>query len=139
MDARIRSGLPQLTLASAALLVAFSLGGCEQKSVELTPDEMEHLKLKRLDPNHAQPIGPVVTEFGIQEGMGEVVAVDPVALTVSLRHRQESRQDWPGMVMTFRLQRGLIRAAKPGQQVYFRATARDGAGEILQISPVPKG
>ena len=139
MLARISLAPRRLTLASAALLVSLSLGSCERKTVELTPDEMEHLKLKRMDPNHAQPIGPVVTEFGIQEGMGEVVAVDPVALTVSLRHRQASRQDWPGMVMKFRLQRGLLRTVKPGQEVYFRATARDGAGEILQISPVPKG
>lgn len=126
-------------LAPTALLVALVLAGCEQKTVELTPDEMEHLKLRRMDPNHARPIGPVVSEFAIQEGMGEVVAVDPAALTVSLRHRQESREDWPGMVMTFRAQQSLLRRVKPGQQVYFRAIARDGAGEILQINPVPNG
>lgn len=133
-------GLPpgRLTLAGAALLVGFSLAGCEQKSVELTPEEMEHLKLKRMDPDHAKPIGPVIAEFAIQEGMGEVVALDPVASTVSLRHRQESREDWPGMVVTFRLQRGRVPNLSPGQKVYFRATARDGAGEILQIRPVPK-
>lgn len=128
----------RLTLAGAALLVGFGLAGCEQKSVELTPEEMEHLKLKRMDPDHATPIGPVIAEFAIQEGMGEVVALDPLASTVSLRHRQESREDWPGMVVTFRLQRGRVPALSPGQKVYFRATARDGAGEILQIRPVPK-
>lgn len=135
------TGRGRLTLASTALALALalSLAGCDRKMVELTPDEMEHLKLRRLDPNHGQPIGPVITEFGIQEGMGEVVALDPVALTVALRHRQDSREDWPGMVMTFRLQRRFIGALSPGQKVYFRATARDGAGEILQIRPVPKG
>ena len=136
MEARIPSRPRRSTLVGVVALVALNLGSCEQKTVELTPDEMEHLKLRRMDPNHARPIGPLVSEFDIQEGMGEVVAVDPVALTVSLRHRQESREDWPGMVMTFRLGRGLERAVSPGQKVYFRATARDGAGEILQIRPV---
>lgn len=117
--------------------MGFGLAGCEQKSVEQTPEEMEHLKLKRMDPDHAKPFGPVIAEFAIQEGMGEVVALDPVASTVSLRHRQESREDWPGMVVTFRLQRGRVPNLSPGQKVYFRATARDGAGEILQIRPVP--
>lgn len=128
----------RLVLAGATLVLALCFAGCEEKAVELTPEEMEHLKLKRMDPDHGKPIGPVIAEFALQEGMGEVVALDPVASTISLRHRQESREDWPGMVVTFRLQRGRIPAVSPGQKVYFRATARDGAGEILQIRPAPR-
>lgn len=120
------------------MIATLGLVACQREAVRLTPEEMEHLKLKRMDPTHDRPISPVVTEFGPEEGVGEVVAVDPVALTVALRHRQRSREDWPGMVMTFRIRRALVGTVEPGERVYFRALQRDGAGEIVYIQAVPR-
>ncbi len=121
----------------ALLAAAVVLTGCERgrEAAELTPEELTHLKLKRYDADHGRPVGPAIREFGSEEGSGEVVAVDPVALTVSLRHRQATGEDWPGMVMTFRIRRTLIPTLKPGQRVYFRAVVLDGAGEILDLRP----
>lgn len=130
-----RSGSQRLKVAATTCLLVVGLVGCQRETVERTPDALEHLKLRRTDPDHGRPVAAIVTEFGPQVGVGEVVAVDPVALTVSLRHRQSSREDWPGMVMTFRLRRGLIGTVSPGDRVYFRAILRDGAGEILELRP----
>ena len=119
--------------------VALSAAGCQRKAdVELTPAEMEHLKLERYDPNHGRAVQPLVSEFGTEEGAAEVVAVDPVALTVALRHRQESHDDWPGMVMNFRIRRSLVGLLKPGERIYFKATVLDQAGEIVEFSSAPR-
>ena len=89
-----------------------------------------------MNPSYDQPIGPVVTEFGTEEGMGEVVAVDPVALKVALRHRHRRGKTGPGW-MTFRIRRALIGTVEPGDRVYFGALQRDSAGEIY-LQTVPK-
>lgn len=126
-------------LGLAALgVILLGLAGCQRKaSVELTPDELGHLRLERADPGHGRPVTPMIAEFGREEGIGEVVAVDPAKLTVSLRHRQESRDDWPSMVMNFRVRQSLIGQLKPGDRIYFRAVVLDQAGEIVDVAPVP--
>lgn len=122
-------------LAAIGLLavLAGSLGGCERRTVQRTPEQLEHMKLKRMNPSHADSIGPVVRGFGTEEGVAEVVDVDRAARTVTLRHRQTSGGDWPGMVMTFRAQPVVLGQASVGQQVRFRARLRDGAGEIVEL------
>ena len=123
-----------VVLAAGASLLA----GCNKKqAVELTPDELAHLKLERYDPGHARAVRPLIAAFGAEEGVGEIVAVDPAALTVSLRHRQESHDDWPSMVMNFRVRRSLIGQLKPGDRIYFRAVVLDEAGEIVDVAPAP--
>ncbi|WP_293676207.1 copper-binding protein [uncultured Phenylobacterium sp.] len=124
------------TLATVTA-IAIGLTGCQKQTVERTPAALEHMKLKRIDPDHGRGVGAIVTEFGPEGGVGEVVSIDSAAQTVSLRHRQRSRADWPGMVMTFRIRRALIPTLSPGDRVYFRALVRDGAGEILVIQRAP--
>lgn len=132
-----RAGPWALIVAAGALLLIAGLTGCQRETVERTPEALEHMKLKRTDPDHGRPVPAIVTELGPEEGVGEVVAVDPVALTVSLRHDQQSRGDWPRIVMTFRVRRTLVGSLSPGDRVYFRAIARDGAGEIVTLQRVP--
>ncbi|OHB33333.1 MAG: hypothetical protein A2882_04470 [Phenylobacterium sp. RIFCSPHIGHO2_01_FULL_70_10] len=124
--------------AALMLLLAILLIGCEREpTVELTPEEMSHLRLKRLDPEHGRPVRPLISQFGTEEGLGEVVAIDPSRLTVSLRHTHQSRNDWPSMVMNFRVRQSDIARLRPGARVYFRATVQDEAGEILYVAPAP--
>ncbi len=47
--------------------------------MELTPEELTHLKLKRYDADHGRPLRPAVREFGSEYRSAEVVAIDPVA------------------------------------------------------------
>mgnify|MGYP000968378798 CR=1 FL=1 len=132
-----RGSLQALILAAGALPLTPVLAGCQRATVERTPEALEHMKLKRTDPDHGRPVPAILTEFGPEEGVGEVVAVDTVALTVALRHRRQSSEDWPRMVMAFRVRRSLIASLAPGDRVYFRAIVRDGAGEIVTLQRVP--
>ena len=129
----------RLALLLAAGIAVMALLACQRESttVELTQEEMAHLRLRRLDPNHGRPVRPLMAEFEPEEGTGEVVSVDRKALTVAIRHRQRSKDDWPGMVMNFRVRRSLLDRLRPGEQIYFKAAIQDEAGEILDVSPVP--
>lgn len=130
---------PHLPLLLAAGIAVMPLIACQREpTVQLTPEEMAHLRLRRLDPSHGRPVHPLMAEFEPEEGTGEVVAVDREALTVAIRHRQRSRDDWPGMVMNFRVRRSLIDRLRPGEQIYFKAAVQDEAGELLDVSPVPE-
>ncbi len=117
------------------LLSALAVSGCERPTVDRTPEALDHARLARLDPDHGTPIGPILSEIGTEAGVGEIVAVDPVRLTVALRHTQVDRSDWPTMVMTFRARRTLVDSARVGQRVSFRVVLRDGAGEIVDLAP----
>jgi Cu/Ag efflux protein CusF len=122
--------------ALTAIALTSAVGACQRDTIRLTPEELEHIRLRRNDPDHDRGVASLVAEFGAQEGSGEVIALDPGRLTVLLRHRQASRDDWPDMVMTFRMRRSLFDRVKAGQPVYFRALVRDGTGEIVDIQPV---
>lgn len=111
---------------------ALSVSACDRPRVHRTPEALDHA---RIDPDHGTPIGPILSEFGSEAGQGEIVAVDPVRLTIAMRHHQLTASDWPAMVMTFRARRTLVDGARVGRRVSFRVVVRDGAGEIVDLAP----
>lgn len=136
MTMRLASDLRRLTVVVTALA---ALGGCDRKTVERTPDALEHARLEKTDPSHGASIGPILSEVSDQEGVAEVVAVDPGQGTIALRHRPTTVGDWPVMVMTFRARRSLVAIARAGQTVRFRLVLRDGVGEIVDLIPTQRG
>lgn len=122
----------------AMLLCGLAVAGCNRPTVDRTPEALEHARLARLDPDHGLPIGPVLSEIGTAAVTGEIVAVDPGRLTISLRHTQIDASDWPTMVMTFRARRSLVDRVKVGQRATFQAILRDGVGEIVDLAVAPK-
>lgn len=125
-----------VTLLALALVAAAGLGGCGRRTVERTPEALEHVRLEKADPDHGRPVGPLLSEIGAQAGTAEVVAVDPGQLTIALRHTQVDAADWPTLVMTFRARRSLVDQARVGQRVRVRLVLRDGVGEIVDLAPV---
>jgi len=117
------------------LVSALSVSACDRPTVERTPEALDHARLARIDPDHGIPIGPILSEIGAEAGEGEIVAVDPVRLTIALRHQQLTPSDWPAMIITFRARRTLVEDAHVGQRVSFRVLARDGVGEIVDLTP----
>ena len=59
-----------------------------KNAAKFTAEELTRLKLERYDADHGRPVGPAIREFGSEEGSAEVLAVDPMALTVPLHHRK---------------------------------------------------
>lgn len=114
---------------------ALSASACDRPTVDRTPEALDHARIARIDPDHGTPIGPILSEFGSEAGQGEIVAVDPVRLTIAVRHLQLTASDWPAMVMTFRARRTLVDDARVGRRVSFRVVVRDGVGEIVDLAP----
>jgi Cu/Ag efflux protein CusF len=126
---------PRTACAVAALLAAaLGVAGCRRPEVERTPEALEHQLLKRVDPDHALPRPPLLSEVAENEtGRALVVAVDATAATVTLRHVRASADDWPRMNLTFRARRTLLLRLQPGDEVEFTLRATDGGGEILEL------
>lgn len=120
-----------LGLCALAFLL---LPGCDRPVVDRTPDALEHKRVMAADPQHGAPPGPIVVEASRAEGRARVVAVDPAAGVIILRHHQASADDWPDMTMSFRARRSILRRVRAGDEVAFTLLVTDGVGEVATLS-----
>ena len=102
---------------------ALSMSACDRSTVNGTPEALDHARIARIDPDHGTPIGPIPSQFGSEAGQGEIVAVDPVRLTITVRHHELTPSDWPAMLMTFRARRTLVDDAR-GRSLTWPASRR---------------
>ncbi|MFD1192988.1 MAG: hypothetical protein ACOY9C_13145 [Pseudomonadota bacterium] len=62
------------------------MSACDRSTVNGTPEALDHARIARIDPDHGTSVGPILSEFGSEAGEDEIVAVDPVRLTIAIRH-----------------------------------------------------
>ncbi|WP_068877539.1 MULTISPECIES: copper-binding protein [unclassified Phenylobacterium] len=110
------------------------LSGCDRQVVDRTPDALDHKRVMAADPTHGAPPGPIVVEAGREEGRARVVAVDPAAGVIFLRHEQSSAGDWPDLTMSFRARRAILQRVRAGDEVAFTLLVTDGVGEVATLS-----
>ena len=122
--------LHALGVLSAIILAS----GCDRRVVDRTPDALDHKRVMAADPTHDALPGPVVVEAGREEGRARVVAVDPAAGVIVLRHDQGSADDWPDMTMSFRARRSILQRVRAGDEVAFTLLVTDGVGEVATLS-----
>lgn len=108
--------------------------GCDGPVVDRTPDALDHKRVMAADPSHGAPPGPIVVEAGREEGRARVVAVDPAAGVIVLRHEQGSASDWPDLTMSFRARRSILQRVRAGDEVAFTLLVTDGVGEVATLS-----
>lgn len=121
-------------LGLAVLGAVLLLSGCNRQVVDRTPDALDHKRVMAADPTHGAPPGPIVVEAGREEGRARVVAVDPAAGIIILRHEQGSAGDWPDMTMSFRARRSILQRVRAGDEVAFTLLVTDGVGEVSTMS-----
>jgi Cu/Ag efflux protein CusF len=117
-----------------ALAAAVLSSGCDRQVVDRTPDALDHKRVMAADPAHGAPVGPIVVEAGRAEGRARVVAVDPAAGVIILRHHQASADDWPDLTMSFRARRSILQRVRAGDEVAFTLLVTDGVGEVATLS-----
>lgn len=68
------------------------------------------------------------------KGTGAIMAIDPKAATVSIRHQPIAALGWPAMIMTFKATPGsLLKDLKVGQKIGFDVNAGSGLPEVTAI------
>lgn len=121
-------------LGLGALAAVLLLSGCNRQVVDRTPDALDHKRVMAADATHGAPPGPIVVEAGREEWRARVVAVDPAAGVIFLRHEQGSAGDWPDMTMSFRVRRSILQRVRAGDEVAFTLLVTDGVGEVATLS-----
>ena len=131
MSAAHLSRRAQVLGALAAVVLS---SGCDRRVVDRTPDALDHKRVMAADPTHGAPLGPIVVEAGREEGRARVVAVDPEAGVIILRHEQGSVDDWPDLTMSFRARRSILERVRVGDEVAFTLLVTAGVGEVATLS-----
>lgn len=109
-----------------------------------TPQDQDRAATEALPPSTqapatAPPTGPDgMPAAPTASGSGDVVAVDPVAGTVTINHGPIEALDWPAMTMTFAAPGVELGAINQGVKVTFelRQTG-DMEATIISITPEP--
>lgn len=129
--------MKRLFLTGGILCAALTLAACGQKS-ETTSAEAPAA------PAASAPAAPAGGMGGMNmagseaaktaKGTGTVKSVDAGAGIITVDHGPIPEAGWPAMTMGFKAAPGLVQSVKPGDEVAFDLTLKDGSGEITAIT-----